>query len=349
MMKVRIIAFSARGCGIAELVSRVLFAEECEVFAKTNSAPEGFRDAEKLDVWAEESMRSCDAIVFVGAAGIAVRAIAPYVKDKKTDPAVVCVDDIGRFAISLLSGHIGGANRLTERIAAGIGATPVITTATDIHGRFAVDVFSTDNNMVFRGTKVAKDVSAWILDGKDVGFLSEYPYTGSMPPELKERSSGEIGITVSAKASPPRRFDETLVLIPKIHVFGIGCKRGATYEAVRSLFDEVLKSADIDVKSVRAIASIDLKEDEEAIKQLSAATGIPTVFFTSEELNDQPDIGFSKSDFVKSVTDVDCVCERAAMKASLNGRLVRGKVASNGVTAAVAQDSFTIKFGGSVQ
>lgn len=82
---------------------------------------------------------------------------------------------------------------------------------------------------------------------------------------------------------------------------------------------------------------------------MSAATGIPTVFFTSEELNDQPDIGFSKSDFVKSVTDVDCVCERAAMKASLNGRLVRGKVASNGVTAAVAQDSFTIKFGGSVQ
>lgn len=348
-MKISIIAFSANGCCVAEHVAKVLSAEDCELFAKTNSAPAGFKDAGKLDAWAEASMRSCDAIVFVGATGIAVRAIAPYIIDKKTDPAVVCIDDIGRFSISLLSGHIGGANRLTERIAAGIGATPVITTATDIHGRFAVDVFSTDNNMVFRGTKIAKDVSAWILDGKDVGFLSEFPHKGSMPPELKERGTGEIGITVSSKAAPPKPFGETLVLIPKIHAVGIGCKRGATYEAVRFLFDEALKNADIDVKSVRVIASIDLKKDEEAIKQLSLATGIPTVFFTAEELNNQPDIGFSKSDFVKSVTDVDCVCERAAMKASLNGRLISGKAACNGVTAAVARDDFTVRFGGSVQ
>ena len=349
MMKIRIIAFSANGCKIAGLVADVLSADECEVFSKTNSAPTGFKDAGKLDAWAEDSMNSCDAIVFIGATGIAVRAIAPYVKDKKKDPAVVCVDDIGRFAISLLSGHIGGANRLTERIAAGIGATPVITTATDIHGRFAVDVFSTDNNMVFRGTKTAKDVSAWILDGKEVGFLSEYPHTGSMPPELKVRDCGDIGITVSSKAAPPKPFGETLVLIPKIHVVGIGCKRGAAYESVRSLFDDTLKAADIDVKSVRAIASIDLKKDEAAIRQLSLETGIPAVFYTAEELNDQPNVGFSKSDFVKSVTDVDCVCERAAMKASLNGRIVSGKVACNGVTAAVARDDFTIRFGGSVQ
>lgn len=344
-MKIRIIAFSAAGCSLGHRVAAILGNEDCEEYAKTDSAPENMKKAENLGTWTKESMEICDAIIFIGATGIAVRAIAPYVKDKKKDPAVVCIDDAGRFVISLLSGHIGGANRLAARIAEGIGGTPVITTATDIHGKFAVDVFAEDNGMVFRGTAAAKNISSRVIDGRKVFFTSEFPWTGKIPEEITQGDSGDAGISVSAKANPPKPYGETLVLIPKIHCVGIGCRKGADPESVRQLFEDVLRENDIDVKSVKLIASIDLKKDEKAIIDLASRIGVPAVFFTSEELNDQENIGFSSSDFVKSVTSVDCVCERAAVKASKGGKLICGKTARNGATAAIAAEDFTIGFG----
>ena len=135
--------------------------------------------------------QSMDALLFIGACGIAVRSIAPYLQGKDKDPAVVVLDERGIFAISLLSGHLGGANELTAVLANLTGAIPVITTATDINGRFAVDVFAKKQNLWISDLKAAKAVSAAVLDEEPVGFFSEFPVTGEIPCELQRLADGE--------------------------------------------------------------------------------------------------------------------------------------------------------------
>ena len=126
-----------------------------------------------LSEWTKGGFSADDALIFVGACGIAVRSIAPYVRDKFQDPAVVCVDEAGQFVIPLLSGHVGGANRLAEMVASGIGAVPVVTTATDVEKKFAVDVFAKDHGFVITDRKLAKEISADILAGEPVGVFSQ--------------------------------------------------------------------------------------------------------------------------------------------------------------------------------
>ena len=121
---------------------------------------------------------SQDALLFIGATGIAVRSIAPFVADKRKDPAVVVMDEKGIFAISLLSGHIGGANELAGKLANLTGAIPVITTATDVNGRFAVDVFAKKQKLWIADMKAAKRVSADVLDEKKIGLVTEFPDSG---------------------------------------------------------------------------------------------------------------------------------------------------------------------------
>lgn len=127
-----------------------------------------------------------DGLIFVGACGIAVRSIAPQIASKKSDPAVLVVDECGQFVISLLSGHLGGANELSLKAAQILGAQPVVTTATDLHKRFAVDVFSRKNDCEILFMKAAKEVSAALLAGKTVGFYSEFPFVGALPNGLTE-------------------------------------------------------------------------------------------------------------------------------------------------------------------
>ena len=141
--------------------------------------------------WTQEAFAEFDALVFVGATGIAVRSIAPFLKSKTSDPAVLCVDELGKFVIPLVSGHIGGANELAARLADALGAVAVITTATDLNGRFAVDVFAKKNQLWISDMKLAKQISADILDGKKIGFASDFPHAGEIPGELEMRDFRE--------------------------------------------------------------------------------------------------------------------------------------------------------------
>lgn len=135
--------------------------------------------------WARKRFADSDCIIFIGACGIAVRSIAPYIQSKKTDPAVLVIDECGTYVISLLSGHLGGANELAAQAARILGAVPVISTATDLHKRFAVDVFAKKNHCEIRNMEAAKEVSAALLAGKTVGFYSEFPYEGELPEGLE--------------------------------------------------------------------------------------------------------------------------------------------------------------------
>lgn len=141
------------------------------------------RDTLRVD---RAQFAACDGLIFIGAAGIAVRLIAPYLKDKLTDPAVIVVDEAGQFAISLLSGHVGGANRLTEWIAEILDAVPVVTTASDVQGRTAIDVWAVDHGLVLTDRKLAKEIAAALLDGETVGYFSDYRFRSRREPGMRQ-------------------------------------------------------------------------------------------------------------------------------------------------------------------
>ena len=292
----------------------------------------------------EELFSSVDALIFVGACGIAVRAIAPFVRSKTTDPAVIVVDELGRQAISLLSGHIGGANELTRRIAADIAAIPVITTATDLSRRFAADEWAARNGLIIGSMKAAKDFAVEILR-RDLPLHCDFPVQGTLPGGLylyAEASASDCGLAISCRNIAP--FERTLTLIPRILHLGIGCKRNTPAENIRRAVQIALESANLSPRALASAASIDVKRDEAGLIEYCASTNLPVTFYSAEELR-AVEGNFSASNFVQNTVGVDNVCERAAMRAAGEGatRIVN-KTCLDGVTVAIAQEKWSACF-----
>lgn len=349
-MRGAVIAFTRSGCGYAERVKDGLREKgwECEAFGKCACAGE-YRVqplATSLKEWTREQFALCDALLFIGAAGIAVRSIAPCVESKLTDPAVLCMDEQARFVVPLLSGHVGGANALAWQVAEFCGATPVITTATDLHGKFAVDVFAKSQGMAILEKDTAKEISAAVLEGKSVGLCSDFEVQGELPADVSwQREGQELGISISLNDTL-RPFSKTLHLIPRIVTLGIGCRKGASREDIKSLALKALETNQISVKSVAALASIDLKAQEPGLLAIAREWGAELAAYSAQELSRVEYEGaFQESEFVKQVTGVGNVCERAALLASGQGKLVQAKLAQNGVTVAVACREFRVDFG----
>ncbi len=337
LMKVALISFTRQGAAKCRNIQTGLAAAgyECAAWGKDPFAgEEGILSLENsLADWTAEIFPDNDALVFVGACGIAVRAVAPHLRDKTVDPAVVVVDETGKYAISLLSGHLGGANDLAAEIAELIGAEPVITTATDMNQKFAVDVWAKSNGLQIGDMKLAKEISAAVLRGETVGVVSDFPIGGNPPEELSFAPHGRIGFCVSFRDGV-EPFEKTLRLIPKTVSVGIGCRKGIPFEAVEELFEKIMKEQRISVKAVEQICSIDIKMKEAALKQLAEKLGVPLVVFSAEEL-EKADGEFTSSEFVNRITGVDNICERAAALGS-RGELIIKKQALNGVTMAIA-------------
>ncbi len=323
-------------------MAEALEGEEVSLFSKTSADNLGLTAVTtSMRTWTKEAFEEADALVFVGAVGIAVREIVPFVRHKDVDPAVISLDELGRFTIPLLSGHIGGANELALRVAGAIGSTPVVTTATDINGKIAIDAYAVTHDLSILNLRAAKDIASRILSGDPVGLVSEFPVEGEVPPELSAGPDAPSIVLISEKERKPAKG--TLVLVPRRRTVGIGCRRGTPLEAIEEVVTKTLAAAGINYDTVRAFASIDLKKDEEGLLAFAAEHRTPITFYTSEELN-ALEGEFSKSDFVRSVTSVDCVCERSAVKASRDGVLIVRKTAENGVTVAVAEEPFTVRF-----
>ena len=341
-MRISIIAFTANGCRTALRVAEALDGEDVSVQCKTTHDVDGVdRIRCTSDQWTRERFADSDAIVFVGATGIAVRLIAPYVKSKDVDPAVVCIDEHGRFTIALLSGHIGGCNKLASRIAAGIGSTPVVTTATDINGKFSVDVFATENKLRITSLLEAQTTSSRVLADRFVGLSSEIPIEGDVPRGVTLADSGEFGIRISRDPTE-RPFDDTFNLVPMDISVGVGCRRGTDPARMSEFVRKVLAEEGIAPERVGSVSSVDLKSDERAVLELAAEFRCPVMFFSAEELMSLEG-KFSSSNFVKSVTAVDCVCERSAVKAR-GGRLIRRKTVSDGMTVALCMTDLELRF-----
>ena len=341
-MNVRIVSYTAKGAKTARRVSDALNAQglSCRRFAKAAFRLDG---DEELTVsaseWAKDGFQNADALIFVCACGIAVRAIAPWVQSKTTDPAVLVLDEAGAFVIPLLSGHIGGANALASALSDALGATAVVTTATDLNGLFAVDVFAEQNGLSLSDMALAKDVSAALLRGEPVGFCSDVPVEGDVPEELNAPGAA-IGVCVTFDETKTP-YARTLRLIPKRYVAGVGCKRGKSEAELRAFVRACLNEQGLTENALCAIASIDRKRDEAGLIALCDALNVPFWTYSADELN-ALDGAFSKSAFVLETIGTDSVCERAAVCAG--GTLVGRKIAQNGMTFALAKKEEAIRF-----
>ena len=299
------------------------------------------------------SDRQCDAIIFVGATGIAVRAIAPFICGKTVDPAVLVIDEAGRYVISLLSGHLGGANALARTAASLIEAEPIITTATDAESAFAVDTFAKENGFLLTDLRKAKEVSAKVLRGEKLRIYSDIPMERLVQRPARHEAElvpaqdiDRADIVISYRTyilKPAENSSQAIglrLIAKRVHV-GLGARKGVTQAEVAAAVATCLEDAGIDPRAVVALASIDLKKQEAGILAYSYESGVPFVTYTAEELR-TVEGAFVGSSFVQSVTGVANVCERAAAYAagrSGHAEVLVHKTIHGNVTTAVAVEA----------
>lgn len=340
-MRIHLAAFTKQGGQLCWRIQQELLGLGCYAEGYCTYETDGLKPLPRdLKTFTGAAFNTCDAIVFIGAAGIAVRAIAPFISSKDRDPAVLVIDETGRYIIPVLSGHIGGANRLAGIIADILSGQAVITTATDLRRMFAVDSWAVANGCHISNVGQIKYISAALLNGEQVGLVSDFPVDGSLPEGLNYSTDNRMGICIAARNK--KSFEHTLHLVPKQYVLGIGCRKNIQYEALLNFVNTILAGNGIQVFEIEAIASIDLKSEEEALLTLSRQWKVPFYTYTAKELL-QVTGDFNHSDFVKEVTGADNVCERAAVKAS-NGKLTVRKLSENGITAAIAKKEWRCKF-----
>jgi cobalt-precorrin 5A hydrolase len=281
--------------------------------------------------------------VFLMAAGIVVRTVAPLMVHKTQDPAVVVVDDAGNFAVSLLSGHIGGANRLAEQVAACIGAQAVITTATDANRAPAIDLLAVELGLKIENPHLIKTVNMALLTGAPVEVHDSLGI-------LSGRIPHAAAFGGSKDAAPARVWADdriapvapgALVLRPRSLVAGIGCNRNTRSEEIQGLLFDTLQASGLARASLKSLASIELKSDEAGLVDLAGEIGLPLEFFGREEIGALGDSVPTPSAAVAKHVGVNSVCEAAAILASRGGVLIVPKRTSRNATVAIARVNFT--------
>jgi len=284
-----------------------------------------------------------DAHYFIMATGIVVRTIAPLIQDKAKDPAVVCGDEAGGFVISLVSGHIGGANELAVKLSAILGATPVITTATDVNQVPAIDVIAGDQGLYIENKQVIKHVSMAFIKGEALpvhdpfSLVSPHLPSGLMEdPSLFTAEKSGIWVDYTVRDLP----EKVLVLRPKMLVAGMGCRRGVTRQELEDHLQRVFQAQGVSVNSLSKIVSVDLKADEPGLLALARTLNVPIEFYTRDEL-DQVKTVPNPSSLVNKHIGVKSVCEAAAMLATGRSCLIIPKTAGRTVTLALAAIPFT--------
>ena len=289
----------------------------------SDTAPAGFDKVEKtLSEWTESVFLPGNALIFVGAAGIAVRALSGLPKNKLEDCPVLVIDDGGRFVIPVLSGHAGGANKMAATIAKLLDAVPVITTSTDVHDAFSADTFAVENHLTITDKAALKKVSVKALQGKAVTLsVKDYPPKEKTDIIVADRTDAEYDLLLKQGSC----------------FVGLGMKKGTDADALDSFFRAALKDLGITPEDVYAFCTIDLKEDEEALRALRDRYRIPVITFDAPLLQKAKG-DFASSGFVKKTVGVDNVCERAAVLGAGNtAELILKKQTGEGMTIAVAR------------
>ena len=295
-----------------------------EAFYKysASEAPEGFTQlTSSLSEWTAQAFTAHSAIIFVGALGIAMRTIAPFVKDKLADSPVIVIDDNAAFVIPLLSGHAGGGNKLAAMLSEVLDSVPVITTSSDINDSFSADVFACEERLKIMNRDGIKKVSAKAIEGKAVTIsVKDYPHAEPVDIIVADETDREY----------------SLLLSPKKYTIGMGMKKDTPFEKVEGFALDVLKEAGIGIDDIYAVCTIDIKENEPGLKAFCNKYRIPLISFDTQLLNKVKG-DFESSDFVMKTTGTDNVCERAAVLGAGGGELTVRKTTGGGITAAIAR------------
>ena len=330
-MSIAIIAFTASGYALGEKLKAHLSPSGREVLLYRCRTG-------KLDDWVGEHFPSAQGLVFIGAAGIAVRGIAPYVNSKTSDPAVVVIDEMGRFVIPLLSGHMGGGNRLAGEIADILGAIPVITTATDCNGLFSIDAWAGEHKIRIINPERIKEVSMGLLEGKSIRLRSLFPVEGKLPEGfIDDKEEYDVILTIYTGGG-----EKALRLVPPVLTLGLGCKKDVPFQVIEEAFHRLLKEAGCYEEAVCRVCSIDMKAGEAGILDFCEAHSLPFQTFSVVQLKKVRG-DFTPSPFVEKVTGVDNVCERSAVLGS-GGELLVKKHGGSGVAMALGLAPYRIKF-----
>lgn len=366
-MELSVISFTENGMRLSERIARMLESEpeskpesgleptlEAKLYTKCGACRRSLLQAENakgdqgvrfvegsVGAWAGERMRRREAMLFIGACGIAVRAVAPFLADKAQDPPVLVMDEKGKYVIPILSGHLGGANELAEVLAEQTGAVPVITTATDLNGRFAVDLFARQNGLYLADKSGIVKVSAKALAEQEIAMSIEPGCgIGLCPPQgVRLAPYPPAGCADVLITSKEETFGASVVLRPREYLVGLGCKAGKKADEIGDLVARTAQEAGILMPQILALASIAQKQDEPGIIEWCRRAGVDFLTYTAEELREVPG-EFAESAFVEAQVGVGNVCERAALKAcGAGGELVVSKRAENGMTIAVAKRS----------
>jgi len=339
-----IIAFTTRGAALAEKLLKIYPQSRATV-------PERYcRGAIEpyiaLDEWVKSCFKTGRTLVFIGAAGIAVRAIAPFVKDKTSDAAVICIDEDGENIIPLLSGHIGSANETAKKLAKELGGRAVITTATDRSGVFAIDEWAAQNNCIVANPAVIKIISSALLDGNEIGLQSDFPVKGDLPGGFSLNNTLPYCVKISVtnqknNESADAPLAHTLIITPCIVVAGIGCRKNVSVEVLEDRLIQELIAANISPDAVGMIATIDLKSKEPGLLELKDKKKAIFKTYTAKELQKAKG-EFEGSERVYQVTGVDNVCQRAVVCSG--ARLITGKSVGDGVTIALGILDWNVEF-----
>ncbi|MDE6662938.1 MAG: cobalt-precorrin 5A hydrolase [Lachnospiraceae bacterium] len=381
-MSISIISFTKNGKQLSEKIARILSEDvemqaaksEVHLYTKCEACmSDNFNSSisfvkTSVREWAGEQMRKRNALLFIGACGIAVRAVAPFITDKLHDAPVLVMDEAGKYIIPILSGHMGGANELANHIAGITGAEPVITTATDINQKFTVDLFAKRNGLFIVNKDGIVKVSSKVLAGNEITMSIETGhYEKYMPPDemgLVTYPPDGVGLAVYPLEGvrlipyPPTKavdivvtsesvmFDTAILLKPKEYVIGIGCRRGKSTDDIDKFLTKKINELGISITQILAVSSISQKRDEQGIIEWCQKEGLPFWTYTSEELQ-EVEGNFTESAFVKEQVGVDNVCERAALRACGEaGKLILPKCAENGMTLAIAKREWKVCFDG---
>lgn len=276
--------------------------------------------------------RQYDGLVCVMASGIVVRLIAPLVSDKQRDPAVVVVDEAGRFAVSLVAGHLGGANDLARQVAAVTGGQAVITTASDVLGHTALDLWAQAQNLAVEERRTLTRASAKLVNTGTLHIFSEIPIA-SLPADFVVAGEPAAADCIVSHRLGPWSAG-VLLLRPRHLVAGIGCNRGTSAEQIATALDGACARHGLSPLAIRNLASIDLKADEAGLITFAEARGLMIDFYGKDELNRVA--GISSSDAVLRATGAQGVAEPAALLSSGADNLLVRKMKWQDVTIAIA-------------
>ena len=338
-MKAAVISLTEQGRQLSERIAGIpgIDVRRFCYAPHTDARAESF---DSLQALTQSLFSRCEALIFVCACGIAVRMCAPCLRSKRTDPAVLVLDETGHFVIPVLSGHLGGANALAHHLAGALGAQACITTATDANGLFSPDCFAQANRLHIGSMEACKAVASALLSGEPVGVCSRYPL-GTLPPELSPDPDCRVGICITDDPGEAP-FPVTLTLVAQDIVLGIGCRRDTPADVIAARTADFLARHALFPERVRCIATIDRKADEPGLLAFCKARGLHLVTYPAGALM-AVEGDFTASAFVEKTVGADNVCERSAVLCSGGSLLVR-KDAAQGVTLAAALVPMQIDF-----